>query len=50
MTTQRFDVVHEVPGRVVDEAGMRATAAAAALVEEDQAIGGGVEALAQARR
>src|SRR5262249_56594954 len=42
-------VTNQVPGRVLVQARVRAALAAAALVEEDDPIGGGVEELALER-
>src|SRR5450631_4258634 len=45
MLAQAFDVGHEVPGGVLDQAGARAAAAAAPLIEYDDAVVLGIEEL-----
>ena len=44
-----LDVGHEVPCGVLDHAGMRARPAAAALIEQDHAVNGGVKIAAHRR-
>src|SRR3990170_4734079 len=39
MQAQALDIVHEMPGGVLFERGMRRGAAASALIEQDDAIG-----------